>query len=102
MFTFGGEAISWRSVKQSSIANSTIETKYIASSEAAKETVWLRNFLMDLGVVPRVQSVVTLYYDNSRAIANSKKLKRKREGELDCIGGQPSRSFYKGVKPKGF
>ena len=37
VFTFGGGAISWRSVKQFSIANSTMEVKYIATSEAAKE-----------------------------------------------------------------
>ena len=38
-----------------------MEAKYIAASEAAKEAVWLKNFLMDLGVVPSAQSVVTLY-----------------------------------------
>ena len=44
------------SVKQSSITDSTMEAEYIAASEASKEVVWLRNFLMDLGVVPPVQS----------------------------------------------
>ena len=48
MFTFGGETISWQSVKQSSIADSTMEAEYIAASEAAKEAVRLKNFLMDL------------------------------------------------------
>ena len=47
VFTFGGRAISWRSVKQSSIADSTMEAEYIAASEAAKEVVWLKNFLLD-------------------------------------------------------
>ena len=58
VFTFGGGAISWRSVKQFSIADSTMEAEYIAASEVAKEVVWLRNFLMDLGVVPSIQSVI--------------------------------------------
>ena len=52
VFTFEGGAISWRSMKQSSIADSTMEAEYIAASEAAKEAVWLKNFLMDLEVVP--------------------------------------------------
>ena len=52
VFTFGGGAISWKSVKQSSIVDSTMEAEYIAASEAAKEAVWLKNFLMDLEVVP--------------------------------------------------
>ena len=41
MFTLGGGAIGWRSVKQSCIANSTIEAEYVAAYEAAKEAVWL-------------------------------------------------------------
>ena len=32
--------------------DSTMEAEYIAASEAAKEVVWLKNFLMDLEVVP--------------------------------------------------
>ena len=37
VFTFGGGAISWRSVKQSSIADSTMEAEYIAASKASKK-----------------------------------------------------------------
>ena len=58
-------------MKQSSIADSTMEAEYIAASEATKEAVWLKNFLMDL-VVPSVQSAITLFSDNSGAVANSK------------------------------
>ena len=54
VFILGGGAISWRSVKQSSIADSTMEAEYILASEAAKEAVWLKNFLLDLGMVPSV------------------------------------------------
>ena len=39
VFTLGCGDISWRSVKQSCIANSTMEAKYVAASEAAKEAV---------------------------------------------------------------
>ena len=52
VFTLGGAAICWRSVKQSNIVGSTMEAEYIAASEAAKEAVWLKNFLMELEVVP--------------------------------------------------
>ena len=48
VFTFGGAAIVWRSVKQSSIADSTMEVEYIAASEAPKESIWLKNFLSDI------------------------------------------------------
>ena len=44
----------------------------MAAFETAKEAVWLRNFLLDLGEVPLVQSPITLYCDNSGAVTNSK------------------------------
>ena len=81
MFTLGGGAISWRNVKQSSIADSTIEAKYIAASEAAKEAVWLKNVLMDLEVVPSTQSAITLFCHNSGAVANSKEPRSHKKGK---------------------
>ena len=44
VFILGGGAVSWRSVKQSSIVDSTMEAEYIATSKATKEVVWLKNF----------------------------------------------------------
>ena len=58
-----------------------MEAEYIAASEAAKEAVWLKNFLLDLGVVPSVQSTITLYYDNSGAVANSKEPRSHKRGK---------------------
>ena len=40
VFTLEGGAISWRSVKQSSIVDSTMEVEYMAASEAAK-ALWI-------------------------------------------------------------
>ena len=80
MLTFIGGAISW-SVKQSSIVDSTMEAEYIVASEAAKEVVWLNNFLMDLEVVPTAQPTITLYCDNSGAVANAKELKSHKRGK---------------------
>ena len=39
VFILGGGAVVWRSVKQSSIADSTMEVEYIAACEVAKEAV---------------------------------------------------------------
>ena len=49
-----------------------MEAEYIAASEAAKEAMWLKNFLIDLEVVPFERPAITLYCDNSGAVANSK------------------------------
>ena len=72
VFTLGGGAISWRSVKQSYITDSTMEAEYVATCEATKEAVWLKKFLSDLGVMRIEQVPITLFCDNSRAVAQSK------------------------------
>ena len=81
MFTLGSGAISWRSIKQSCIADSTMEAEYVAASEAAKEAVWLKNILLDLGVVPSMQLPITLYCDNNGAVANSKEPRAHKKGK---------------------
>ncbi|KAJ9548881.1 hypothetical protein OSB04_021424 [Centaurea solstitialis] len=58
VFTLNGGAISWKSSKQDTIADSTTEAEYIAASDAAKEAVWLRNFLSDLRVVASISGAV--------------------------------------------
>jgi hypothetical protein len=67
VFTFGGAAISWSSKKQSSTALSSSEAEYIAAAHAAKEAVWLRRLLTNLGI--DISSPTTLYIDNQSAIA---------------------------------
>jgi len=52
VFTLNGAAVSWKSSKQSVTADSTTESEYIAASEAAKEAIWMRQFLQGLTVVP--------------------------------------------------
>ena len=81
MFTLGRATIFWRSVKQSSIAGSTMKGEYIAASEAAKEAVWLKNFLSDMEVVPNMDKPITLYYDSSGAVANSRKSRSHKRGK---------------------
>ena len=54
------------------MADSTTEAEYIAASEAAKEAVWMKEFIDELGVMPSASSPVDLYCDNSGAIAQAK------------------------------
>lgn len=72
VFTLNGGAISWKSSKQSTTADSTAEAEYIAASEAAKEAVWMRKFVSELGVVPSIEEPIVLYCDNNAAIAQAK------------------------------
>jgi hypothetical protein len=72
VFTINGGAVSRKSSKQNTMADSTTEAEYIAASEAAKEGVWIRKFLSKLGVFPSVSSALNLYCDNNGAIAQTK------------------------------
>ena len=81
VFTLGGGAISWRSVKQSCIADSTMEAKYVAACEAAKEAVWLKKFLYGLNVVRMEQVSITLFCDNSGTIVQSKDPRNHKKGK---------------------
>ena len=72
VFCLNGAAVSWKSSKQSTVADSTMEAEYIALSDAAKEAVWIKKFVSKLEVVPSIADPVELYCDNNGAIAQAK------------------------------
>ncbi|KAL4311612.1 hypothetical protein GQ457_01G021040 [Hibiscus cannabinus] len=61
-----------KSSKQDTVADSTTEAEYIATSEAAKEAVWIKKFITRLGVIPSISDAVDLYCDNNGAILQAK------------------------------
>ena len=68
-------------IKQSCIADSTMEVEYIATCEVAKKIVWLLKFLTDLKVVRDMDKLLTLYCDNSGAVVNSKEPSSYKRGK---------------------
>ena len=72
LFTLNGGAVSWKSSKQPITVDSTTEAEYIAASDAAKEAVWLKKFITDLGVIPTISDPIPLLCDNNGAIAQVK------------------------------
>jgi hypothetical protein len=72
VFTINGRAVSWKSSKKETVVDSTTEAEYIAASEAAKEGVWIRKYLSELGVFPSVSSPLDVYCDNNGALAQAK------------------------------
>ncbi|KAA0055181.1 retrovirus-related pol polyprotein from transposon tnt 1-94 [Cucumis melo var. makuwa] len=81
VFTLNGGAVVWRSIKQSCIANFTMEAEYVAACEVAKEAVWLKKFLTALEIVPNMNLSITLYCDNSGAVANSREPRSHKRGK---------------------
>ncbi len=45
---FAGAAISWQAKKQTTVAQSTVESEYAAMALALKEMIWLQYLLRDL------------------------------------------------------
>ena len=54
------------------MTDSTAEAEYIAASGAAKEGVWMRRFLIELGVSPNASNPLNLNCDNNGAIPQAK------------------------------
>ena len=55
------------------MANFTTNVKNIATFDVAKEVVWIKKFIIELGVAPSIIDLVDLYCDNNAAIAQAKK-----------------------------
>jgi len=68
MFTLAGGPISWASQRQKTVATSTLDAEYIAGAEAAKEAVWIRNFINDLRIPGLYVKSVPLYIDCNSAL----------------------------------
>ena len=70
MFMLAGGAISWSSKKQGAVALSSTESEYIAGAHAAKEAIWLRQLLSNLGYGTHLPTLLRI--DNQSAITIAK------------------------------
>ena len=70
VFFVGEGAISWTSKRQPTIALSTTEAEYMATSHGTKEAMWLRQLLADVGCVQ--EGATPLMCDNQGCIALAK------------------------------
>ncbi|CAI7820240.1 unnamed protein product [Closterium sp. NIES-54] len=63
---FGGGAVSWCSKKQNEVGLSSCETEYMALHHGAKEVVWLRRLLEEIGVCQK--EPIVIFCDNESAV----------------------------------
>lgn len=66
VFLLGGGAVSWASKVQPTVALSTAEAEYMAAASAAKEALWLRKLMGDLGV--ECAAPVLIHCDSQAAL----------------------------------
>jgi hypothetical protein len=69
-FLVGTGAVTWRSKKQSTVAQSTAEAEYVAMADATKEALWIRHMLSE--VHPESSLIVPIHCDNQSALAIAK------------------------------
>jgi hypothetical protein len=69
-FNVGSGSISWNSKKQPTVALSSTEAEYMATSGAAREALWLKSLLNDLGFSQK--QAICIFSDSQGAIALSK------------------------------
>ncbi|CCO30980.1 Retrovirus-related Pol polyprotein from transposon TNT 1-94 Includes: RecName: Full=Protease [Rhizoctonia solani AG-1 IB] len=70
IFKMTGGSIAWSSRKQPTISLSSTEAEYVAAASAARELIWVRGFLSELGFTQNGPTVV--YTDNQSSMALSK------------------------------
>ena len=75
VFTVNDGAVSWKSSKQQIVSSSITEAEYIAASEVVKEAVWMKKFIIDLGIVPKNEGLVSLYCDYIKTVIQAKEPK---------------------------
>ncbi|KAL0367194.1 UNVERIFIED_CONTAM: hypothetical protein Sradi_3609500 [Sesamum radiatum] len=75
VFKLNGGVIAWKSSKQTTTANSTTEVECIAASEAAKEAVWMKNYIQELDVVLSIAKPIVSFCNNNGAIGQAEKPK---------------------------
>lgn len=72
IFILASGAISWRSVKQTMTATSTMEAEFISCFEATSHGVWLKSFISGLRVMDSISRPLSIYCDNSAAVFMAK------------------------------
>ncbi|RVW49821.1 Retrovirus-related Pol polyprotein from transposon TNT 1-94 [Vitis vinifera] len=72
IFMLAGGAVSWKSVKQTLVASSTMEAEFIACYEASNHGIWLRNFVTQLRIVDGIEKPLRINCDNKAAELYSK------------------------------
>ena len=66
-----GGAISWKSVKQSIVASSTMAAEFVACYETFNHGIQLRNFVTGLRIMDGIERPLKLFCDNKSAVLYS-------------------------------
>jgi hypothetical protein len=88
IFMMAGGAISWKSVKQTLTATSTMEAEYVACYEATCQAMWLKNLISRFKVVESISRPLVIYCDNTAAVhfsQNTKSSSRSKHFDIKYL-----------------
>lgn len=71
-FFLENRLVSWLSKKRDCIAQSTVESKYVAIANNYTQVIWMKHMLKDIGVT--FEELIVIYCDNTSTINMSKNL----------------------------
>lgn len=71
LFKLSGAAVIWKTQRQHSVARSTCDAEFMALGHCAAEAAWLRNLLIEIGMIDKSKSIM-IYGDNQSSIKVSK------------------------------
>ncbi|KAF3616661.1 hypothetical protein FXO38_34397 [Capsicum annuum] len=89
--TIGGGAVSWKSSKQTCIARSIMEAKFIALDKVSEEVEWLWNFFEDIPYWPKPVASICLHGDSQAAIGRAESIMYNAKDILLPHHSMPSR-----------
>ena len=72
IFMMARGAVSWKSVKQTLTATSTMEAEYVACYEATCQALWLKKLIFGFHIVESISKPLVIYCDNTAAVHFSK------------------------------
>ena len=72
VFMLGDSVISWKAKQQPTVAASSTEVKYMSVSQTARQGLWIRRLLIELGLNHIELDPTTVFLDNCGAIDLSK------------------------------
>ena len=85
VFMLASGAMSWRSVKQTLTATSTMEIEFVSCFGATLHGVWLESFIFGLRVIGFVERPLILYCDNLVAVFYLRMVKVKVEVNISTL-----------------
>jgi hypothetical protein len=68
VFSLEGGVVSWKSCKKINLTRSTMEVELTTLDTASVENEWLCELLMDLPVIEKLVSAISMNYDNQTVI----------------------------------